>query len=124
MHPAVERVRHTRAGTIPLSARADSSAGLTHLLTWMAGQEFSSVVSSGLLKDVESIVIESHRVLYQSQGRAWSPPVAYRWLRYEDPDPIKRLSDGARELLRMGAEPDSSAVEKACAKARKSGFLN
>ena len=25
------------------------------------------------------------------RGEAWSPPAAYRWIRYEDPDPIGRL---------------------------------
>ena len=90
----------------------------------MAGQDFTPIVAGGLLRDVERIVVESHRGLHERDGKEWSPPAAYRWLRYEDPDPVKRLLEGVAELRRMGAEFDSSAVEKACAKASQSGFLN
>jgi len=82
------------------------------------------MVSSGLLRDVERIVVEGHRHLYEREGREWSQALAYRWLRYEDPAPVVRLLEGVRRLRKGGAELDSAAVEKACEKASRSGFLN
>ena len=90
----------------------------------MAGQDFQLLVDSGLLRQVEQIVVDGHRSLYESKGLAWSPPLAYRWLRYEDPMPVARLAEGVKRLRRRGAELDSDAVEKACAGASKKGFLN
>jgi hypothetical protein len=90
----------------------------------MAGQEFHMLVESGLLREVEEIVVEAHQNLYLSEGKEWSPPVAYRWLRYEDPVPVERLLDGTKRLLRRGVEFNREAVEKACAEASKRGFLN
>jgi len=90
----------------------------------MAGQDFGEVVGSGLLKDVEEIVVDSHRKLYEAAGKRWSRPAAYRWLRYEDPAPIARLADGVRRLRKRGAKFDPDAVDKACARASKTGFLN
>ena len=90
----------------------------------MGRQDFHAVVDSGLLLRVEEIVVESHRRLYAAQGREWSRPVAYRWLRYEDPEPVARLSHGVKRLRRRGAEFESDAVDKACVEASKRGFLN
>lgn len=90
----------------------------------MAGQQFSSLADSGLLREVERIVVEGHRTLNLGQGRDWSQPAAYRWLRYEDPEPVRRLSEGVRKLRRRGTRFDPGAVDKACVKAAKMGFLN
>ena len=90
----------------------------------MAGQDFQVLVDSGVLRQVEQIVVGGHRYLYESEGRAWSPPIAYRWLRYEDPTPVARLAEGVKRLRRRGVEFDSDAVEKACVEASKRGFLN
>jgi hypothetical protein len=90
----------------------------------MIGQDFHALVDSGLLPRVEGIVVETHRRLYEMQGREWSRPVAYRWLRYEDPAPVERLAEGTRKLRRRGAEFDSDAVDKACVEASKNGYLN
>ncbi|GAC1472253.1 MAG: hypothetical protein PVS3B2_01870 [Candidatus Dormibacteraceae bacterium] len=90
----------------------------------MAGQEFQVLVESGLLGHVEEIVVESHRNLYLAEEKEWSPPVAYRWLRYEDPMPVERLLEGTERLLRLGGTFDSEAVEKACAEASKQGYLS
>jgi hypothetical protein len=90
----------------------------------MDAQDFSGLVRDGLLDEVERIVIEAHRNLYATQGRPWSAPVAYRWLRYEDPDPIARLSDGVKRLRRRGGTFSADAVDKACTKASERGFLN
>ena len=86
----------------------------------MTGQDFDALVAGGLLKEVEGIVVEA----YMSVHRGASRPEAYRWLRYEDPDPVARLADGVRGLGREGAEFDPIAVDKACAEASKRGFLN
>lgn len=89
------------------------------------GQQDFAKLSAGepsLLRQVEEIVIETHRRLYESQGRAWSKPVAYRWLRFEDPMPVARLRDGLKELRGRAAEIDPDAVDKVCKDAVKHGF--
>jgi hypothetical protein len=101
-----------------------SGPQLSRLLAWMAARDFSEIESSGLLRDVENIVVESHRRLYKAEGRAWSPPTAYRWLRYEDPQPVLRLAEGVKRLRRRGADFDRGAVENASEKACASGFSN
>ena len=90
----------------------------------MGRQEFDGLVRSGLLAQVEKIVVEAHRELYLEEGREWSRPIAYRWLRYEDPMPVTRLAEGTKRLRRRGGKFDSKAVDKACAKASQEGFLN
>jgi hypothetical protein len=90
----------------------------------MGGQDFSNLVDVGLLAEVEQVVIGGHRTLHAKLGREWSRPEAYRWLHYESPDPVARLSDGVRRLRRRGVEFDAEAVEKACVKASDLGFLN
>ena len=92
----------------------------------MAGRPFAELAAGepSQIEQVERIVLDAHRRLYKSQGRAWSKPIAYRWLHYEDPMPVERLADGVHRLLREGALMDADAVDKACAEARKSGFSN
>ena len=90
----------------------------------MGNQDFDLLVDSGLLAQVEKIVVEAHRELYLAEDREWSQPIAYRWLRYEDPMPVARLADGTRRLRRRGGQFDPEAVDKACAEAVKRGFLN
>ena len=94
------------------------------LLAWMAHQDFQLLVESGLLRQVEQIVVDGHRRLQVSKGLAWSPPDVYRWLRYEDPEPVARLAAGTRKLRRRGVEFDAGAVDKACAEAVRKGFLS
>jgi hypothetical protein len=86
----------------------------------MAETEFPSLVAGGLLKDVEEIVVEAYLGLHPGAAR----PEAYRWLRYEDPQPVARLADGVRKLRKEGARFDPRAVDKACAKASDQGLLN
>ncbi len=86
----------------------------------MAGQEFQAV--SLLLPAVEAAVLDAHRKLFEKDGVPWSRPIAYRWLRYEDPRPIERLREGVDKLAASGARFDPEAVEKACAEAEKLGF--
>lgn len=81
---------------------------------------FDQLVASGLLKDVEEIVVRG----YLEANPGASPPEAYRWLRYEDPDPVARLAEGFSRLRKKGARFDAEAVDKACAKARRLGLLN
>jgi hypothetical protein len=90
----------------------------------MAGQEFDRLAAGGLLFEVEQIVVEGHRRLHEAKGLPWTKPVAYRWLRFEDPAPVERLAAGVRRLRRRGASFDAEAVDKACAKASISGYLN
>ena len=90
----------------------------------MVGQDFAGLVQSGLLAEVEQIVLDAHRSLYEAEGRAWSRPIAYHWLRYEDPMPVARLLEGVKRLRRRGASFSLYAVDKACTEALKNGFLN
>jgi len=90
----------------------------------MAEQDFARVIAGepSLLRQVEEIVIGSHRRLYVGQGRAWSKAIAYHWLRFEDPMPLARLLDGVKRLRRRAVRFDPDAVEKVCKDAAKSGF--
>jgi len=92
----------------------------------MATQDFDTLSSGepSLLRQVELIVVDGHRRLYEAQGEPWSEPVAYHWLRYEDPMPVTRLAEGLQKLLRSRANLDAEAVDKACAEAHKWGFPN
>ncbi len=92
----------------------------------MSKQEFSTIADGdpSLLVQVEAIVVEAHRKLYRAEGREWSQPDAYRWLRYENPMPVERLAEGVEKLRGMGATFDGGAVEKACLEAVARGFLN
>jgi hypothetical protein len=86
----------------------------------MAGQDFASLVEAGVLRDVEQLTIQAYLGVHPGASR----PDAYRWLHYEDPDPIGRLADGVRRLRQEGAEFDAEAVDKACAEASKLGYSN
>jgi hypothetical protein len=90
----------------------------------MVRQDFANISAGepSLLRQVEEIVIESHRRLYESQGREWSKPIAYRWLRFEDPTPAARLQEGVKKLVRRAASFNPDAVEKACMEAVEDGF--
>lgn len=92
----------------------------------MAGRPFAELAagSPSLLEQVERTVLDSHRRLYARQGKKWSRPIAYHWLRYEDPIPVERLAEGVDKLVRAGATFDGGAVDKACAEAVGRGFSN
>jgi len=90
----------------------------------MGRQDFDVLVKSGLLAEIENVVVEAHRDLYLAEGKEWSRPIAYRWLRYEDPMPVSRLLEGTKRLMRRDGRFDSKAVEKACVLASQMGFLN
>ena len=90
----------------------------------MARQEFTELTAgdASLLRQVELIVLDGHRRLYEQKGKPWSEPIAYHWLHYEDAQPVARLADGLRRLLRQRVKVDAEAVDKACAEARRRGF--
>jgi hypothetical protein len=92
----------------------------------MAEQDFETLAAGepSLLGLVEAIVLDSHRRLYAKEGREWSRPVAYHWLRYEDPMPVDRLAEGVEKLDRLGGGFEAEAVEKAVAEAVRRGFSN
>jgi hypothetical protein len=86
----------------------------------MAAADFEVLLESGLLKDVEEIVVGAYLAAHPGASR----PDAYRWLRYEDPNPVARLAEGVSRLRAQGAQLDPDAVDKACAKASAKGLLN
>jgi hypothetical protein len=90
----------------------------------MARQDFATLSAGepSVLRRAEDIVIEGHRRLYEIDGRPWSKPTAYRWLRFEDPMPVARLRDGLKELRERAAEIDPDAVDKVWKDAVKLGF--
>jgi hypothetical protein len=127
MHAALEPLRARRRNRRARTAgdlSAIRSSDLDRLLEWMAKQDFATISQGepSLIRQVEEIVIESHRRLYQVEGRDWSEAMAYRWFRFEDPMPVARLQDGLEELRRRAADIDSDAVDKVCKDAVKHGF--
>ena len=86
----------------------------------MATQDFERLISGGLLRQVEEIVVDA----YLSHHPGASRPDAYHWLRYEDPDPLARLAEAVRRLGREGARFDAEAVDKACTEASEMGYSN
>ena len=84
---------------MPAGARLPEE--LLAVLDRLAGMPFDEVVRSGELAPVEAAVLEQHRLACEARGEPWSPPAAYRWMRYESPDPIASLRR-AIEALRPG----------------------
>ena len=69
----------------------------------MGRQDFDRI-SPELLPEVERLVVAEHEALHRDlRGEAWSPPHAYRWIRYEDPDPIGRLIAASERLEALWA---------------------
>ena len=81
------------------------------MLRALRARPFESV-SSSLLTALERLVVEEHRVLFgEVLGEAWSLPVAYRWIRYEDPDPIGQLIMASARLGSLwDAHPEAGEV--------------
>ena len=92
----------------------------------MATRPFPEIAEGhpSLLEEVEGIVLDSHRRHYRRLRKRWSRPIAYHWLRYEDPMPVERLADGVKRLAGEGATFDDAAVDKACTEAVRKGFSN
>ena len=91
----------------------------------MTRQDFDRVSAGepSLLRQAEEIVIDGHRRFHESEDLGpWSKPIAYRWLRFEDPMPVARLLEGVQKLRRRGVSINPDAVEKACVEAAKHGF--
>ena len=59
----------------------------------MRGRPFEELRTSGLLEGVERLVVAEHRALFADVlgSRDWTPAAAYRWIRYESPDPVAAL---------------------------------
>ena len=82
----------------------------------MREQDFERIRAE-LLPEVERIVVAEHAALHRDlAGEDWSPPHAYRWIRYENPDPVGRLIAATRELgeawRRASAEPRCAGVRE------------
>ena len=90
----------------------------------MRRQSFESMIAGepSLLRLVEKAIIDAHRRRYALDGRVWTEPAAYRWLRYEDPDPIARLTDGLIRIVAEGGEVDAGLAGRAVASARELGY--
>lgn len=65
----------------------------------MRSQPFQPVLDAGLLEGVERLVVAEHRAFTEHVlAEPWTPPRAYRWIRYEDPDPIGALLRAGERL--------------------------
>ena len=86
----------------------------------MAAQDFEKMRET-LLSLVERLVVED----YASSFGDPSKPAAYRWIRYEDPDPIGRLHWATRRLAEesAGRSPaDTERLDEALGVARSLGY--
>ena len=90
----------------------------------MGEQPFDLLLAGepSLLRTVEELVVDGHRRWYETAGPGeWSEPQAYRWLRYEDPAPVRRLAEGVARLARE-IDFDPGAVEHARQMAGRLGY--
>ena len=85
----------------------------------MASQPFEVLIEDrglehgSLLRTVEHLVVESHAALHRDLlGEPWSAPAAYRWIRYENPDPVARLLAASEALEQdwAGVDPGSTVA--------------
>jgi hypothetical protein len=88
----------------------------------MATQDFERM-HEALLPLVEQIVVERYAHVFNDGSR----PNAYRWIKYEDPDPIGRLHWAARRLEKeteasAQLPPARQRLEEALALARTLGY--
>lgn len=73
----------------------------------MRRQDFEQVRGE-LLSELERLLVEEHAAVHRDLfGEEWSPPRAYRWLRYESEDPAGQLLLASR---RLAAEWRASAA--------------
>lgn len=86
----------------------------------MRKQRFSHLIAErglphgSLLRTLEHVVVENHRLLHEELLRQpWSPPAAYRWMRYENPDPTSQLEQATNSLNRLWKAAWSSRREDA-----------
>lgn len=70
----------------------------------MRSRPFPEIRESGLLESVEVLVVSLHRAVF---GEPWAPSQAYRWIRYEDPEPVARLAEA---VSRLAAEARARGV--------------
>ena len=64
----------------------------------MREQDFE-LVRGELLRLLEELVVAEHAALHRDLlGEDWSPPRAYRWIRYESEDPIGALISASLRL--------------------------
>src|SRR5712692_3228695 len=119
LNPKMGRIGRRRSVERFSAAPPEAGARLERLLDWMGAQDFAELLRGGLLPQVEQIVLDAHRGLFEAEGRPWSRPIAYHWLRYEDPMPVDRLREGVKRLRRRGASFSLDAVDNACAEALK-----
>ena len=74
----------------------------------MRKQRFSELIAErglphgSVLRTVEHVVVDNHRRLHEEFMReSWSAPAAYRWMRYENPDPVSQLDEATSSLERL-----------------------
>jgi hypothetical protein len=64
----------------------------------MREQDFD-LIRTELLPEMERLVVAEHAAIHRDlAGETWAPPSAYRWIRYESPDPVGQLEDATRRL--------------------------
>jgi hypothetical protein len=84
----------------------------------MRGQDFGQVRGE-LLETLEGLLVLEHAAVHRDLlGEEWSPPRAYRWMRYESPDPVGQLLLATRLL----AEEWAAAAGRPAFPAVRAGF--
>ncbi len=67
----------------------------------MRGHDFERV-RGPLLETLERLTVAEHRAVLG--GPEWTPPQAYRWMRYENPDPVAQLLLAGKRLEALWPE--------------------
>lgn len=90
----------------------------------MAVQPFERMVEGAdpLLAMAEGVVVDAHRRWRQDLlNETWTVASAYRWLHFEDPEPVRRLIDGVDRLAAL-VEVDQDALRQLLAGAAVRGY--
>jgi hypothetical protein len=76
----------------------------------MRARDFESI-RGPLLEVLERLTVAEHRAVLG--GPEWTPPQAYRWIRYETPDPVAQLLLAGQRLEALWPERRPPAEREA-----------
>jgi hypothetical protein len=83
----------------------------------MRGHDFERI-RGPLLETLERLTVAEHRAVLGGPG--WTPPQAYRWIRYENPDPVAQLMLAGERLEALWLEHRTRDEQEAFEKRERS----